>query len=155
MVIAGAGFVPSASASAPNVVISHVTVTASKLHGSSAVVMTIVNQSNGPISLISVTSSDARSSMIDYDVNMCQGKHGMTMVANILITGGRTQQLGYKYQGAMLQHVKVPIVDGQTIPLTVTWSDFSKAHSTTVEARVVKPPKHLYFGMAGMAGMKM
>jgi copper(I)-binding protein len=134
-----------------DVSISHVTVTAAKIQGDSAVVMSIANNSGAPISLISVTSSVAKSSMIDYDVNMCQGDHEMTLIANILITGGRTQDLGYRYQGAMLRRLKTAIVTGGMIPLVVTWSDFNKVHSKTVEALVVKPPRHLFFGMSSMA----
>jgi copper(I)-binding protein len=141
----------SASAGVNDVIISHVTVTAGKIHGNSAVVMSITNKSGDPISLISVTSSNAKASMIDYDVNMCQGNHAMTPVANILITGGRTQALGYKYQGAMLRKLKTALVKGSTIQLVITWSDFTKVHSETVEAKVVKAPNHLFFGMAGMA----
>ncbi len=140
-----------ASARTNDVVISHVTVTAAKIHGNSAVVMSIANNSGSPISLISVTSMVAQTSMIDYDVNMCQGYHEMTLIANILITGRRTQLLGYKYQGAMLRELKKSIVQGGTIPLVVTWSNFSRVHTETVEARIVKPPKHLFFGMTAMA----
>jgi len=139
-----------ASARTSDVVISHVTVTAAKIHGNSAIVMTIANNSGEPISLISVTSSVAKTSMIDYDVNMCQGNHEMTLIANILITSRRTQELGYKYQGAMLRELKSSIAKGGTIPLVVTWSDFNKVHTETVEAKVVKPPKHLFFGMTAM-----
>lgn len=144
------GFASDAFAQGSEVVISHVTVTAAKIHGDSAVVMSIANHSGHPISLISVTSSVANSNMIDYDVNMCQGNHEMTLIANILITGRRTQELGYKYQGAMLRQLKRSLVRGGTISLVVTWSDFNKVHSQTVEARVVKPPKHLFFGMTAM-----
>ena len=100
------------------VVISHVTVTAAKIHGDSAVVMSIANHSGHPISLISVTSSVANSNMIDYDVNMCQGNHEMTLIANILITGRRTQELGYKYQGAMLRQLKRSLVRGGVLFLS-------------------------------------
>jgi copper(I)-binding protein len=151
MALASVGFAPGASAGSNDIVISHVTVTAAKVHGNSAVVMTIANNSGGPISLVSVSSSDANTSMIDYDVNMCQGNHTMTLIGNILITGGRTQKLGYKYQGAMLRQLKTSIVRGATIPLIITWSNFSKVHTETVQAKVVKPPKHLFFGMTGMA----
>jgi copper(I)-binding protein len=140
-----------ASAGVNGIVISHVTVTAAKSHGNSAVEMSISNNSGEPISLFSVTSSAAKTSMIDYDVNMCQGNHAMTLIANILITGGRTQELGYKYQGAMLRQLKTSIVKGGTIPLVITWSDFNKVHTETIEAKVVKPPKHLFFGMTTMA----
>lgn len=151
MMLALVSSASSASAAVNGVVISHVTVTAAKIHGNSAVVMSIANNSGDPISLISVTSSNAKSSMIDYDVNMCQGNHTMTQVANILITGGRTQALGYKYQGAMLRQLKMPLVKGTTVTLVITWSDFAKVHSETVEAKVVKAPSHLFFGMTGMA----
>lgn len=144
------GVASDAFANGNDVVISRVTVTAAKVHGDSAVVMSIANNSGQPISLISVTSSVAETSMIDYDVNMCQGNHEMTLIANILITGRRTQELGYRYQGAMLRQLKTSIVKGGTIPLVVTWSDFNKVHSETVDARVVKPPKHLFFGMTAM-----
>jgi copper(I)-binding protein len=88
--------------------------------------------------------------MIDYDTNMCQGNHAMMQLANILIIGGHTQQLGYKYQGAMLRQLKVKIVKGETIPVVVTWSNFQTAHSVTIEAKVVAPPKNLNFGMSSM-----
>lgn len=132
------------------VVLSHITVTATKLRGNSAVSMTITNDSRGPITLMSVTSPDTQASMIDYDVNMCQGKHTMLMLMNIFITSGRTQKLGYKYQGAMLRLLKKPIVKGEIIPLVITWSNFQKAHSVTVKAKVVAPPRSLYFGMTTM-----
>jgi copper(I)-binding protein len=150
MTLALVGSAPGASAGEKNVVISHVTVTAAEIHGDSAVGMTISNNSEEPISLISVTSSVAKTSMIDYDVNMCQGNHTMTLIANILITGGRTQELGYKYQGAMLRQLKSSIVKGGTVPLVITWSDFNKVHTEKVDAMVVKPPKHLFFGMTAM-----
>jgi copper(I)-binding protein len=89
--------------------------------------------------------------MIDYDTNMCQGNHAMMQLANILIIGGHTQALGYKYQGAMLRQLKEKLVKGETIPVVITWSNFQKAHSVTVEAKVVAPPRHLNFGMMSMS----
>jgi copper(I)-binding protein len=89
--------------------------------------------------------------MIDYDTNMCQGNHAMMQLANILITGGHTQQLGYKFQGAMLRQLKEKLTKGETIPVVITWSNFQKVHSVTVEAKVVAPPKNLNFGMTSMA----
>ncbi len=88
--------------------------------------------------------------MIDYDTNMCQGNNAMMQLANILIIGGHTQLLGYKYQGAMLRQLKETIVKGETIPVVITWSNFQTTHSVTVEARVVSPPKYLNFGMSTM-----
>ncbi|MGC2174741.1 MAG: copper chaperone PCu(A)C [Acidimicrobiales bacterium] len=139
-----------ASSTKGRVVISHVTVTAANAHGNSAVSMTITNDSKDTISLFSVTSPETKTSMIDYDTNMCQGNHAMMELANILIVGGHTQQLGYKYQGAMLRRLKEKIVKGETIPVVVTWSNFSKAESVTVEAKVIAPPKYLNFGMSSM-----
>lgn len=89
--------------------------------------------------------------MIDYDTNMCQGNHAMMQLANILIIGGHTQQLGYRYQGAMLRQLKEKLMKGETIPVVIAWSNFQKAHSVTVEAKVVAPPRHLNFGMISMS----
>jgi copper(I)-binding protein len=88
--------------------------------------------------------------MIDYDTNMCQGNHAMMQLADIYITGGHTQQLGYKFQGAMLRQLKEGIAKGETIPVVITWSNFQNAHSVTKKAKVVAPPKYLNFGMTSM-----
>lgn len=112
--------------------------------------MTITNKSRGAISLLSITSPATTTSMIDYDTNMCQGNHAMMQLANILIVSGHTQELGYKYQGAMLRQLKKKIVKGETIPLVISWSNFSKAEKVTIEAKVVKPPRYLNFGMSSM-----
>ena len=141
---------PIASAGSRGLAVSHVTVTAATARGDSAVVMSLTNDTSGPISLISVTSPRSQSSMIDYDTNMCQGNHAMMMLANILISGGLTQKLGYSYQGAMLRELKVPLVKGQSIPLVIRWSNFQKSRVMTVEAKVVAPPRYLNFGMSSM-----
>ena len=141
------------STSKSGISFSHVTVTASKAHGNSAVSMTIENNSKEVISLYSITSSVTRSSMIDYDTNMCQGNHAMMALANIVIYSGHSQHLGYQYQGAMLRHVKDKIVKGETIPIVISWTNFGSPHSATVEAKVVAPPRYLNFGMSGMSGM--
>jgi copper(I)-binding protein len=112
--------------------------------------MSISNDSKGPISLISISSPDTSTSMIDYDTNMCQGSHAMMQLANILITSGHQQALGYKYQGAMLRGVKEQLLKGQSIPVVITWSNFQTARSVTIEAKVVAPPRHLDFGMSSM-----
>jgi copper(I)-binding protein len=143
----------AASTSKSGVTFTHVTVTASKARGNSAVSMTIENNSKDVISLYSITSSVTQSSMIDYDTNMCQGNHAMMKLPNILIYGGHSQHLGYKYQGAMLRQVRDKIIEGETIPIVISWTNFGSAHSVTVEAKVVAPPRYLNFGMSGMSGM--
>jgi copper(I)-binding protein len=148
--LASAPVASSASSPKSGVVLSHVTVTAANLRGDSAISMTIANHSSNPISLLSITSPVTKTSMIDYDTNMCQGNNAMMQLANILIIGGHTQLLGYKYQGAMLRQLKETIVKGETIPVVITWSNFQTTHSVTVEARVVSPPKYLNFGMSTM-----
>jgi hypothetical protein len=61
--------------------------------------------------------------MIDYDTNMCQGNHAMMMLAN---------------------------VSGESIPVVITWTNFKSAHTVTIHAKVVDPPRHLDFGMSSM-----
>lgn len=137
-------------ASTKLVVISGATVTAAKEGGPSAVVVKIDNTTSNPITLLRVTSPVATQHMIGYDTNMCQGNHAMVELTNILITSGHTQKLGYKYQGAMLWGLQRALTVGETVPLTLTWSNFQHLQSVTVEARVVKPPAHIDFGMSTM-----
>lgn len=144
------GAATSGAVATHRVVISHVTVTAAKASGESAVVMSIDNETAGPISLLSITSPDSRMNMIYFDTNMCQGNHAMIWLTNILIMGGHVQKLGYRYQGAMISRLRTPLIKGTTVPLTVTWSDFQHARTVTVEAKVVAPPKKLRFRMSPM-----
>lgn len=139
-----------AFAASKGVVVSHVSVTNAKLKGESAVLMSIDNKTKGPISLLSVTSPESRMSMIYFDDNMCQGNSKMTWISNILITPGRTQKLALRYQGAMLSELKEPLIKGQTVPLTVTWSNYRSVHTLTVNAKIVSSPKGLHFLMSPM-----
>ena len=51
----------------------------------------------------------------------------MMKLPNILIYGGHSQRLGYKYQGAMLRQVSDKIVGGETIPIVISWTNFGSA----------------------------
>jgi len=143
--------------SSTKVLFSHVTVTAAKKSGESAVVMTIDNRSGGPISLLSVTSSVSRMNMIYFDTNMCQGNHAMIWLQNILIMNNHVQALGYQYQGAMLSHLNQSLKKGSTVPLEITWSNYHSLKKMTVKAHVVAAPKTLRFHMSAMnmSGMNM
>ena len=141
---------PASATSSRSVTFTGVTVTAAKESGDSAVVMSIVNRSGGAISVASVTSAVSGMAMLYFDDNMCQGDTAMTWLSNILITTGRTQKLGYRYQGVMLAELHQKLVVGESVPLVVHWTDFHSTFSTTVTARVVKPPKGLHFRMSSM-----
>lgn len=147
--------VGTAGGAQPGVVLSQVTVTAARLGGDSAVSMSLANDSGRAISLLSVTSSVARSSMIDYDVNMCQGDHEMSILPNIFIEPGQTQRLGYKLQGAMLSGLRHALVPGSQISLTVEWSNIGHVVTRRLIATVVRAPKGIRFVMGGMGGMRM
>ncbi len=84
----------------------------------------------------------------------------MSPLANLLIEPGHTQRLALTYQGAMLSQLHSALVEGATVPVVVTWSNFHSAHSVTLQAKVVRAPKGLKFlgtgpGMSGMPGMSM
>ena len=130
--------------------ITDVTVTAAGRSGYSAVAMTIRNGTGLPVSITSVTSSISRMSMIYYDDNMCQGNNKMTWLANILISPGYVQDLGYRYQGAMLGNLRAAVHVGQTVPIRIAWSDFASYKDVTVMAKVVAPPKGLHFLLSPM-----
>jgi copper(I)-binding protein len=143
-----------AGATSGKVSFNNVTVTAAASGKNSAVVMSIVNNSRKPISLLSVTARASGMSMIYYDDNMCEGDNMMTWLSNILIIPGHTQKLGYRYQGAMLGNLRQALVKGAMVPLTIRWSDFQKVKTATVEAKVVVAPAGLRFHLSPMS-MKM
>lgn len=139
----------------PKVDVSHVTATAARSGGDSAISLSLTNNSGQALSLLSVTSSVAVSSMIDYDTNMCQGNHAMAVLPNILVIAGQTQLLGTKNQGAMLAGVRRALKIGDTIPIVLKWTNFHSVVTKTIMATVVAAPKGLKFVMASMGGMKM
>ena len=139
-----------------NPIIQSVSVTATTKNSDSAIALKITNPSPTTILITAITSNLASSSMIFYDANMCQGNSTMQALSNIAIAPDSVVSLGYKYQGAMLSHLKVPLKIGSQIPLTVTWTDNQGgAHKQIVVAKVVVPPQGLNFGMSSMSGMSM
>ena len=151
--IAGAGALAASQGSAAatkSVLISDVTVTAAAKGSDSAVTLTIVNATDQPISLLSIKSPSAGADMIFFDTNMCRGNHSMTALANIYLSSGLTQKLGYVRQGAMLSALHQSLTKGQHIAIVVTWSNFNKVHHETIEALVVAAPAHIRFRMGNM-----
>jgi copper(I)-binding protein len=156
MTALGVGLVaaPGGAAKSGNIVINHATVTAARVNGKSAVVLSITNNSKSPISLTSVSSPVSGMSMIYYDENMCKGNHAMAWLASILVEPGHVQQLALRYQGAMLSELHSALKKGSSVPLVIKWSNFQRAHTLTVDAKVVAAPKGLHFHLTAM-NMKM
>ncbi|HEY5304828.1 MAG TPA: copper chaperone PCu(A)C [Acidimicrobiales bacterium] len=130
--------------------ISDVTVTATSSQGDSAVVMSLVNATGGPISLISVSSPRAAMSMMFYDVNMRQAHSAMTWLPDIVIGSAKTQLLGYQNQGVMLSLLHAKLKIGARVPLEIKYSNFSTSRTVVVDARVVAPPMGLHFNTPAM-----
>jgi copper(I)-binding protein len=149
LLVAVSGPVAEAS-SLKSLKITDVTITAANQSGNSAVVMSITDNSSSPVSLMGVTSSVSRMSMIYYDDNMCQGNNKMTWLANIFISSGHVQKLGYRYQGAMLGNLRTTLRVGEIVPIKIAWSNFAKYQNVTVMAKVVAPPKGLHFLLTPM-----
>lgn len=144
---------PATSASAADrsgVQFTTATVTAARVGGDSAVVVKITNHSRLPISVLSVSSPLAKSSMLGFDADMCNGATTMTPLSNILISPGSSQVFGYKNQGAMLSNSVASLTVGKMVPLHIVWSNFSRTTTTVLSAEVVAPPKGLHFRMAKM-----
>ena len=148
--LVGASGLSGAASPSKTLKITDVTMTAAGRSGYSAVTMTLTDGTSLPVSLTSVTSSVSRMSMIYYDDNMCQGNSKMTWLANILISPGYVQKLGYRYQGAMLGNLRTAVHVGETVPVKIAWSDFAKYQDVTVMAKVVAPPKGLHFLLSPM-----
>jgi copper(I)-binding protein len=145
---------PVDAASSGKIVVTGATVTAAPANGESAVVLSIANDSKGPISLTSVSSPVSGMAMMYYDQNMRQGDHAMRWLENILIQPGHVQRLALRFQGAMLSDLHTALLKGSTVPLVVKWSNFQSARSLTIDAKVVAAPKGLRFHMSTM-NMKM
>lgn len=138
------------SKAAARLEISDVTVTASSSHGDSAVVMSLVNSTGGPISLMSVSSPLASMGMQFHDANMRQNDSTMTWQSDILTGSAATQHLGNQNDGVELSVLDADLKVGAHVPLEVTYSDFSTSRTITVNARVVAPPTGLHFNMSAM-----
>lgn len=132
-------------------VVHSATLTASTAGGDSALSVSLVNNTSETILISGFSSMVASSSMLFYDANMCQGNTAAKALSSISMAPGQTQNLGYKFQGAMLGSLKSALEVGQKVAVTLMWSDSSKTtHSLHVEATVVSPPRGLNFRMSGM-----
>jgi len=127
--------------------ISGASLTATAAGGSSAIVLTLKNNSDKNVLITGFSAAQTAHSMIFYDSNMCQGNTTMTALPNILMAPGQSQNLGYKYQGAMLSGLTTALVVGESVDLTLQWNvEGASAQSTTFTAKVVKAPAGLHFG---------
>jgi len=131
--------------------ITGATLTTANAGGDSALSVTLRNTSSQTLYITGIGSSIARSSMIFYDSNMCQGDSAMIPLQNIAVSPGTTQKLGYKYQGAMLAALTTKLQLDGSAPIQLSVKD-SKNHFTTFsfKARIVSAPKGLRFAMSGM-----
>ena len=146
----GAGATPVSATTLGKVVIADAMVTAAPANGESAVILTITNDRSGPISLTAVSSPVSGMSMLYFDKNMCKGNHAMRWLGNILIQPGRVQRLALKQQGVMLSSLHSALIKGSFVHLVVNWSDFQTAHSVSIRAKVIAPPKGLHFHFTAM-----
>ena len=132
---------------AEKVQISGASLTAASVGGSSAIVLTMKNNSDKNVLITGFSTAQAAHSMIFYDSNMCQGNTTMAALPNILVAPGQSQSLGYKYQGAMLSGLTRALVVGESVNLTLLWNEVGgSAQSATFTAKVVKAPAGLHFG---------
>jgi copper(I)-binding protein len=131
--------------------ITGATLTTANAGGDSALSVILRNTSSQTLYMTGIGSSIARSSMIFYDSNMCQGDSAMIPLQNIAISSGATQKLGYKYQGAMLGALTTKLKLGGSAPMQLSVKDSKNHLSTfTFKAKIVDAPKGLHFAMSGM-----
>jgi copper(I)-binding protein len=50
----------------------------------------------------------------------------------------------------MLRELKAALVKGETIPLVITWTNFQRSRTMTVQAKVVAAPSDIDFGMSAL-----
>jgi len=131
--------------------ITGATLTTANAGADSALTVTLRNTSSHTLYITGIGSSIARSSMIFYDSNMCQGDSAMIPLQNIAVSPGTIQKLGYKYQGAMLGALTTKLQLDGSAPMQINVKDSKNRFSTlTFKAKIVSPPKGLHFAMSGM-----
>jgi len=142
------------SAHSHNLQITGATLTAAPTGGNSAIALTIKNSMKKNIVITGFTSADAGAAMIFYDSNMCQGNTTMTALPNILLAPGQSQNLGYKYQGAMLSQLKRALLVHQNLQIELLWHEVGGANqSQEISATVVKAPAGLHFANSSSMNM--
>jgi len=136
------------------VVVTHVTLTAGRRGGDSAVSLHFTNLGRHAVVLRTVSSPVAKVGMLHFDVNMCDSGSVMIMLPNLRVSGHSRTRLGTKGTGAMLQGLRSRLSVGTRVLLKITWTTTSGSkYVTPVTAIVVKKPRHLHFGMSSMSSM--
>jgi len=141
---AGASLVPVAQ----KVVISDARVTATSSGGDSVTELTLTNQSAQPVTLVSVTCSQAASAMLFHDRDVTRGTQPMTYLASITVGAHQRVRLGLRDRGAMLAGLRHRLLVGQHVTLEVRWVQANGVDVTRfVSATVLRAPAHLRFLM--------
>ena len=138
----------------PTVVVSPVTVTEAAVGEDSALVFHLTNGTSSTITLTSLSSPVSSRGVLHYDENMCRADSTMVELPNISIAPHSVQELGYRFQGAMLMKLRQSLPLRARVAVSVTWQRPNSAPVTTRRwATVVAAPAGLNFG--SMASMRM
>jgi len=148
--LAAAPAAPAAAGVMPPNQMAHAstaTLTASGASGDSAVVMSIRNESNANLRLVSITGFLAQSSMLFSDPSLF-GTTKMHPLTMITIAPKHTLQLGYRGNGAMFAGLNGHLRRGEVTELVVRLQQASGRYETLyVKATVIAAPAHLHFLM--------
>jgi periplasmic copper chaperone A len=113
-----------------------------------AIYLTIANKGGAPDKLLSASTPAAGLAQV-HSMSMDNGVMKMRPVASLDLKPGETTELKPGGLHIMLMQLKGPLVEGKSVPLTLT---FEKAGKVDVTATVEKPGA---MGPAAMPGMKM
>jgi len=138
----------------PTVIVSPVTLTEAAVGEDSALVFHVTNGTSSTITLTALSSPVSSLGLMHYDENMCRADSTMVELPNISIAPHSVQELGYRFQGAMLMKVRQSLPLGARVAVSVMWQRHNSAPVTTrLWATVVAAPAGLNFG--SMSSMQM
>jgi len=143
----------SSSTSSSPLQISGVTVTATPKGEASVVSLQMRNRTSSPVVILSVSSPASRTSMLEYDADMCRGGTIVSPLPNIEIGAHQEMRWTTSGVGAMLMRSRGNLRPGDVVTLRVVAQVGLDTHTRTetVSATVVPQPRGLQTSVMTMS----
>ena len=143
----------SSSTSSSPLQISGVTVTATAKGEASVVSLQLRNRTSSPVVILSVSSPSTRTSMLEYDADMCRGGTIVSPLPNIEIGAHQEMRWTTSGVGAMLMRSRGNLRPGDVVTLRVVSQVGLDTHTRTesVSATVVPQPRGLQTSVMRMS----
>ena len=142
----------TAQGATPKLAAQRFHITATNLHGLSAVSGMLRNLGSKPIMIYRVSSTLSPDTMLHYDVNMCDKGRQMNVLPMVIIPPHSHIKLSTRGLGAMLYPVSRTLTRGSVEVLTIHYRISNHQASLRVRAEVVRRPKRLIRAASNSVG---